>query len=324
MNLTGMKALARLEKTDLRNIWVSEPKHFTSWLAQKENLDLLAEAIGIELEFGARERSVGPFRIDLFCKETENGRHVVIENQIEGTNHTHLGQALTYAAGIDAAFVVWIAKKFTTEHRAALAWLNRKANGNARFFGIEIELWQIGRSRPAPRFNVVSEPDGWSNRFKKASRTGILSEGKQFRLNYWAGLTTHLKSSKSNFDVKEPRPETYLRVQSPYPGFHCGFEFCSAGEKYIGVYFGTRDPAKIRSLARIKQRKKADFERGITDEVFWSEKKQGGWFWVALYRPDDPTDVKGWPSQHEWMTQNLAKLIGRAAKYLDDASSVRT
>jgi len=130
--------LGRLEAVDLRNIWTSEAGEFTPWLAEENNLALLGETIGIELELEAQEKNVGPFRADILCKDTANGHWVLIENQLERTDHTHLGQLMTYAAGLKAVTIVWIAHHFTEEHRAALDWLNEITDDRFNFFGLEI------------------------------------------------------------------------------------------------------------------------------------------------------------------------------------------
>src|SRR5688500_16692480 len=141
-----MSTLGRLQSVDLRSVWASECTHFTPWLAQAENLELIGEAIGVELELEAQEKRVGPFRADILCKDTITNSWVLIENQIEPTDHCHLGQLLTYAAGLQAATIVWVAGKVREEHRAALDWLNEITGERFNFFGLEIELWRIGDS----------------------------------------------------------------------------------------------------------------------------------------------------------------------------------
>ncbi|MGB8414368.1 MAG: hypothetical protein WCE23_16240 [Candidatus Binatus sp.] len=141
-------ALGKLEKVDLRDYWKSESQDFTPWLASAENIALLGEAIDLELEVEAQEKEVGPFRADILCKDTSTGQWVLIENQLEPTDHTHLGQLLTYAAGLNAGTIVWISEHFTNEHRATLDWLNEITDEGFSFFGIEVELWRIGGSPP--------------------------------------------------------------------------------------------------------------------------------------------------------------------------------
>ena len=151
------KELGRMEKVDLRSHWQREDTHFTPWLAREENLALLSEAIGIgELEVEATEAPVGDFRVDILCRNLEDDTRVVIENQLEATNHSHLGQLITYAAGLDAVTLVWVVERFKEEHRAALDWLNRFTGEEIHLFGLEIELWRIGDSLAAPKFNLVA------------------------------------------------------------------------------------------------------------------------------------------------------------------------
>ncbi len=135
--------LGKLERiSDLRRIWESEATHFTPWLAREDNLALLADTIGLDLELEAQEKSVGPFRADILCRETANNSWVLIENQLDKTDHNHLGQLLTYAAGLNAATIVWIAKRFTDEHQATLEWLNEVTGDEINLFGLEIKLWR--------------------------------------------------------------------------------------------------------------------------------------------------------------------------------------
>ena len=169
------KPLGRLEKVDLREYWKREDTHFTPWLAQEENISLLGDTIDMELEVQGQEANVGPFRADVLCRNTADDTLVLIENQLERTDHTHLGQLITYAAGLDAVTLVWVVQRFTEEHRAALDWLNRITDDDFHFFGLEIELWQIGDSVAAPKFNLVAKPNDWSKSVRDAAtkRTGL-------------------------------------------------------------------------------------------------------------------------------------------------------
>src|SRR5438874_2064357 len=163
-------SLGRLEKVDLRTVWTNEAGDFTPWLGREENLRLLGDAIDIELEPEAQEKYVGPFRADLLCKDAATGDWVLIENQLERTDHTHLGQLLTYAAGLQAVTIVWVAERFTDEHRATLDWLNEITDDQINFFGLEIELWRIADSPVAPKFNIVSQPNDWSRSVLAAAK----------------------------------------------------------------------------------------------------------------------------------------------------------
>src|SRR3954452_4044087 len=158
------QTLGRLQTLDARAVWNHEATDFTPWLAEPENLKLLAEALHLgELEVEATEQQVGRFSADIVARE-EGENLVLIENQLEPTDHRHLGQVLTYLAGLEGdATVVWIATKVLEEHRAAIDWLNSNTSDRFDFFGLEIEVLQIEGCMPAaPRFNVVAKPNDWS------------------------------------------------------------------------------------------------------------------------------------------------------------------
>lgn len=147
--------LGRLTRVELREIWTAEASGFTPWLARPENLEILGETLGMDLELEAQERPVGPFRADILCKDVGTDQWVLIETQLERTDHLHLGQLLTYAAGLQAVTIVWVAAGFTEEHRATLDWLNKITDESFQFFGLEVELWRIGDSPAAPKFETL-------------------------------------------------------------------------------------------------------------------------------------------------------------------------
>ena len=148
--------VGKLEEVNLSDIWTYG---FTSWLA--DNLDLLGDALGLNLTLIARGFSmVGHYRLEILAEETEGGK-VAIEDRIGWTDYSHLGQSLKYAAECDAKYVVWVARHFDAEHRAAIDWLNRLASDKVWFYGVEIRAVKIGDSLPAPDFRVVAAPEEW-------------------------------------------------------------------------------------------------------------------------------------------------------------------
>lgn len=202
--------LGRLVKVDLRETWESESGGFTPWLAKEENLKLLGEAVGIELELEAQEKDVGQFRADILCKDTANDNWVLIENQLERTDHSHLGQLLTYAAGLNAVTIIWIAQRFTDEHRATLDWLNERTDDKINLFGLEIELWRIGESPVAPKFNIISQPNNWSQSVQQAA-AGVeaLSEHKQLQLRFWTAFREYMEAEGSAVRCQKPLPQSW-------------------------------------------------------------------------------------------------------------------
>ena len=148
--------IGRLKPVDLRTVWKREREDFTPWLVKPHNLALLGDALGLRLEAMGLETPVGRCRADIVCREADTGSPVVIEAQLSQTDTLHLGQVQLYASGLQASVAVWMAARFRDQHRVALDWMNR--DGPTRYFGVEIEMWKIGTSEPAPKFNVVVRP----------------------------------------------------------------------------------------------------------------------------------------------------------------------
>jgi hypothetical protein len=211
--MNDLASLGRMEQVDLREVWLSESGDFTPWLARDDNISLLADTLGLDLEVVAKEKEVGPYRADILCKDTTDGTFVLIENQLEKTDHTHLGQLMTYAAGLDAVTIVWIAERFTDEHRAALDWLNEVTGEKVSFFGLEIELWRIGTSPIAPKFNVVSKPNDWiKGGSGGGAGGGIVTETKQLQQEYWRAFREVLAQRKSTLKPQKAQPQHWLNV----------------------------------------------------------------------------------------------------------------
>lgn len=179
--------LSKLTKLKLRTIWKHEALDFTNWLALDENLQLLSDTIGMDLINAQTEVGVGQFHVDILA-EDETGHKIVIENQLEPTNHDHLGKLITYASGLDAEVVVWIVSRAREEHEQAITWLNENTTEGTNFFLIEIEVWQIGDSKPAPRFNVIARPNDWAKIVKQSGSGNKITELKLQQQAFWEKL----------------------------------------------------------------------------------------------------------------------------------------
>jgi len=186
--------LGILKKVDsLRSIWDHEAISFTRWLGKPENIQILSDEVGINIKVLQIEASVGNFSVDILAEEVETGKKIVIENQLERTNHDHLGKIITYAAGHEAEIIIWIVKDFRDEHKQALDWLNEHTDDKINFFGINIELWQIDDSALAPRFNLISEPNKWTKALRVATAKGDLSENSTKLISFLEGFVSYCK-----------------------------------------------------------------------------------------------------------------------------------
>jgi hypothetical protein len=303
--------LGRLERIELRDIWLSEAMGFTPWLARAENITMLGEALGINLEVEAQEKSVGAFRADILCKDTDNDKWVLIENQLERTDHNHLGQLLTYASGLKAVTVVWIAAKFTEEHRSTLDWLNRITDESFRFFGLEVELWKIGDSPAAPKFNVVAKPNDWTQLVANAARAindAPLSETRILQRDYWAALNKVLDEQKGPVTGnKKPQAQSWMAYPIRRAGIFLGASTNGTKKWVRAELYLTGVLAKSR-FAELKMQS-ADIERELTYSLDWEDLPDGKDCRIAIYLSDaDPSEQVEWPRQHQWLAQRLNEL----------------
>jgi len=305
-----MADLGKLERVELRDIWQTEAQDFTPWLAQEENLKVLASVLELELELEAQERNVGPFRADILCKNVDDGSWVLIENQIERTDHTHLGQLLTYASGLQAVTIVWVAARFTDEHRASLDWLNEITDDTFRFFGLEVELWKIGNSPAAPKFNVVSKPNDWSRSVSTAVKR-IATEGmtktKAAQLEYWISFRNFMIKENSRIKLQKPFPQHYANFTIGRAGFLLG-ALLNSRQQTIGVelYLGGE---KAKAYFWLLSEQKEEIEEDLGFGLEWMElPERKASRLLVKWNDKDPANQDAWPMYHRWMKEKLEKF----------------
>ena len=205
--------LGRLIRIDLREQWKHEALDFTQWLAEPENLTLLGDEIGLDLKLIQTEAGVGKFSVDILAEDEPTNKKVVIENQLEITDHSHLGQILTYAAGIDAEYMIWIVKDARDEHKQAVEWLNNHTDEKVNFFLVQIELYKIGNSEPAPSFNIISRPNDWTKSIKaNTADFGQLSDTKLFQLEFWQQLREFASTQNYNLKMRKPAAQHWYDI----------------------------------------------------------------------------------------------------------------
>ena len=301
--MTTANELARLERIDdLRSVWENEAQDFTPWLGRSENLVLLADTLGIgELETVAQEQAVGPFRADILCRDSDDSL-VLIENQIQHTDHTHLGQLLTYAAGLQTVTIIWVAAEFRDEHRAALDWLNEITDDRFRFFGLEIELWRIANSPAAPKFNIVSRPNDWASATQSVAAGGI-SAGGSLHLRFWTRFREYL--SEIDSPVKPPTPNN-----KPFIGRAIGKGGFSIGAYRSTLFKRTWVDLRISAPDRIAyfgllMETKDDIEAEIGRPLEWLEGPGRKASHIRSSHDTDPTDEADWNRQMKWLDETL-------------------
>lgn len=300
--------LGRLKRVEPRDYWTDEAREFTPWLAQEENIALLGEAIGLELEVEAQERNVGPFRADILCKDTVTGHFVLIENQLERTDHIHLGQLLTYAAGLEAVTIVWVARQFTDEHRAALDWLNGITNTTINFFGLEIELWRIEDSPLAPKFNVVSKPNDWSKTVRESTGGGAAAptSTQQLHLEFWTQFRQYMLDRGSRIRIGKPSTSHWTNVAVGRADFALSlWNNLRNGRSGVDLYI--RGPDAKAYFHLIHDRYRGQVETRLAP-VEWRELPQGKDSGVRVTRPSTLADRDAWPELDAWLADTVEKM----------------
>lgn len=298
-------SLGRLRKVELRDIWATEAQDFTPWLAEEDNLNLLGETLGIELELKGQEVSVGPFRADILCTNLADDTNVLIENQLERTDHTHLGQLMAYAAGLHSATIVWVAAKFQEDHRAALDWLNEITQDEFQFFGLEVELWKIGDSPAAPKFNVVSKPNDWSRSVAKSVTNKEVTGTALLYQRYWQGFADYLSNSTSTVNPQSPRPQHWMNFSVGRSDFKLSARL-SVQKNMIGVDFETFDENKEHFDSLVDRRSEIDLALGF--DADWSRLDGKKMSRIGLAAPMDVSLESNWMASYEWTEKHLSKL----------------
>lgn len=295
-----IKKFGKLEKVELRELWNGEASDFTPWLSQEENIAELGEAIGIELEVQEQEQRVGLFRADILCKDVVTDHFVLIENQLERTDHTHLGQLMTYAAGLDAVSIIWIAKSFAEEHRAALDWLNKITDESINFFGIEIEAYRIGESMPAPNFNVVAKPNDWTRKVKESASSGKITDTRQFQYEYWIALKNYLENSGSFLKVGKPYPQHWLTFSLGKSNFNIN-AICSVRDNLLRVDLNINEVGSKERFNKLLSLYESDAKNEFGDGLTWNELPGTKYSTVSIKRDFDVKNRNQWNEQHVWL-----------------------
>ena len=210
-NMSTVK-IGKLTEVDVRDLWKHEQYDFSNWLAKEENIKLLDDEIGLTLMDINKEVYIGSYRCDLVAKDETTGQIVIIENQLEATNHDHLGKIIMYAAGLDAKTIIWIVKEAREEHKAAIEWLNNNSSEEIGFFLIELHAYKINDSLPAPMFKVVEKPNNFTKTSKQNYSDKELNRSQNERLMFWEEFNTVIVSKGKPFSVRKPTTDHWYDV----------------------------------------------------------------------------------------------------------------
>lgn len=228
--------MGKLKEVDIRKLWGHEQYDFSNWLA--DNLDALNDEIGLTLSEVEKEVYVGSYRCDLLGQDEMTGEKVIIENQLETSNHDHLGKIITYASGLDASVIVWIVKEAREEHRSAIEWLNNNTAKNINFFLIEIHAYQIGNSDYAPKFVVVEKPNDFIKNAKNQSGSGEMNKRQSQIIEFWTQFNEMVAEKGRPFNIRKATTDHWYNIAIGISGAHVALDLvnkenCVVVELYI-------------------------------------------------------------------------------------------
>ncbi len=290
--------LVKQKQISPRKMWANEQYDFTPWLV--EHIEELGEKIGMELEVVGREVSVGPYSADILAKETSTNNYVVIENQLEKTNHDHLGKSITYASALNAKTIVWIATDFTEEHKKAFDWLNDNTNEELAFWAIQLELWQISEDTASMRFNIVCTPS--SNVKTIKSKTNSESETTQIQLDYWTRFRDKLMATKKFTSLHTPRPQYWFDVALGRSGINLS-NTCNVQKSVVGirVYISSK---VVETYLPALEARKAEINKALGCEPEWNPNPNAKDKTITLSFQTDLSDPEKTEESLEWMVKN--------------------
>ncbi len=303
------------EIKDLRKAWAHEASEFTPWLAEDDNLAELANAVGLEITVEERESSVGDFNVDIYAVETGTDRKIIIENQLEDTDHDHLGKLITYASGKSAEVIIWVVKRAREEHRAAVEWLNNHTDENIAFFLVEVRLYQIDNSDIAPKFEVVEKPNDWT---KEIKRNNSNSPMRQARYEYWVAFNEYAFRRSQNkafakaFNERKPTDKHWMSMSAGTSA--CCIDLSQIRTaNLVQVEWYIRDD---KDMFHMFHSHKTAIESEMGVQLEWMELPEKKACRILISKTVDFYNKDAWPAQFDWLMHVAATMKKAFRKFL--------
>lgn len=257
--------LGKLKEINIRDVWAHEQHDFSKWLASDENIKELGDTLNLSLSDVETEKFVGSYRCDIICKDELTGKSVLIENQLEQTNHDHLGKIITYASGLDASVIIWIVADARQEHASAIEWLNNNTTDDVAFFLIEIHAYTIGDSSPAPMFKIIEQPNDFIKTTKSLSGKGNLSKSQTKRLEFWNMFNDILEERGKPFNKHKASTDHWYTVAIGSSQCHISIDLVNKEHKIrVGLWI-TDNKEMYDDLFSHK----IEIEKVIGEELDW-------------------------------------------------------
>lgn len=304
--------LGKLKKIDLRAGWKHEAIDFTRWLAQQENLALLGDEIGFDIKLIQTEAKVGSFNVDILAEEENTNNKIIIENQLEITDHDHLGKIITYASWYDAKIIIWVVKDVREEHRNAIDWLNENTSDEIGFYLLKIELWQIWESLPAPKFEIICKPNDWAKAVKSSSESVELTDTKIQQLEFWDAFKSFAKQNNTTLRFQKSHPRHWADISIGSSDCHISLTIHTREKQFACEIYISDNKEVYKHLFNQKEA----IENELKTELEWMELPDKKASRIKISISGDFDKKWEWNKYFEWLQEKAENFQRVFPKYL--------
>jgi hypothetical protein len=294
-----------LEKVPLRQAFPKENENFTAWL--EENIGVLAKNIGLTLTVLEREKSVGTFKVDLFCEDDER-TYVVIENQLEKSDHDHLGKLLTYMVNLEAKKAVWVVSEARPEHQTVIRWLNESTGVEYGFYLVQVEAVRIGESPYAPLFTVLTAPDEQLREIGESKKE--LAERYYLREHFWTSLLQRVEERKVKlFSNISPSRNHWLSTGAGKSGIVYSYLIWQGGAG-VELYIDVGNQEENKRIFDHLEKQKSTIEDDFGEALIWQrlEEKRACRILKRIEEQGSLREEEKWPALQDIMIEYMSRL----------------
>lgn len=217
--------------------------------------------MGLTLVNLKKEVFVGSYRCDLVAEDETSGIKIVIENQLEASNHEHLGKVITYASGLDADVIVWIVTEAREEHKSAVEWLNHHLDNDINVFFLELHAYKIGNSLPAPKFEIVGKPNGFIKSSKHTGSPDEISQTQSEGLEFWTQFNDVITERGKPFNIRKATTDHWYSVAIGTSAAHIDITLINK-ENFVGVELYINDSKELFDILETQR-------SSIEDELYF-------------------------------------------------------
>ena len=299
-----MVQIGKITRVPLREVWNHEAHNFSRWLAK--NLDYLEKCTGLSLSLVEREASIGDFAVDILAEDPE-GNLVVIENQLERTDHDHLGKLITYISNYEAKTAIWVTSQPRPEHEKAVHWLNEMLPADTAFYLIQVEAVRIDDSPPAPLFTVIAGPSPESRQI--GAQRKELAERHILPLEFWEKLLEKVRQRSALFSNISPSKQHWINTGAGRAGLTWAYVVLKDHGR-VELYIDTQDSERNKVIFDFLAQRKEAIEQAFGAPLVWQrlEEKRAARICYYIHGHGGLRNREGWDKLQDSMIDAMVRL----------------